>query len=339
MQHAPISPNTTIGELITSGRYGSYANYLFTDMTPDHWARPLSSYGYEAIYAEPTLHRLEDLAAAGQGQEIYLYSERERMSNWDKRPVCIQYFPPLSQNSTVPYALIIPGGGFNRQWGLIEGMAEAVRLNELGYAAFVLYYRVKQEPLLPLPIEDMYAAIRYITAHADEFHVDPTGYLIGGFSAGATLSSYIMTDNYGYKWAGVSAPALVFQGYTAASMDAFYDSYETVPLDDPGKAAAGAFLRKIGGPLFTRASLAPYSSLEHLLPDCPPVYLTANEDDPTVPFINTLMLEQRLTALGIPHRIRTGRTGGHSYGLGIGLEVGGWFDEMVAYWQELRGNI
>lgn len=338
MHTREVAPEWTIGDLIESGRYGQFANYLFTDMTPDHWDRALSSYGYEAIYAGPTLRRLEDLASAGLDAPIPLYSELERLRQWDKRSVCMQYFPPLEQKETVPFALIIPGGGFNRQWGLIEGMAEAVRLNELGYAAFVLYYRVKQEPLMPLPIEDMYQAIRYIIAHAAEFRVDPDGYLIGGFSAGATLSSYIMTENYGYRWAGVPAPALVFQGYTAVMMDTFYDSYEAVPCDDPGKAAAGAFLRKVGGPLFTRASLEPFNSLAHLMADCPPVYLTANEDDPTVPFINTVMLEKRLSAMSIPHRSRTGTVGGHSYGLGIGLEVDGWFDDMVQYWMSLRNS-
>lgn len=336
MHYMEVTPELTIGELITSGWYGQYANYFFTDMTPDHWNRTLSSYGYEAIGAAPTLRRLEELAAEGYDKPIPIYSELERMQEWDKRSVCMHYFPPRQHKESAPFGLIIPGGGFNRQWALIEGMAEAVRLSDSGYAAFVLYYRVKQEPLMPRPIEDMYQAIRYIIDHAEQFHIDPAGYLIGGFSAGATLSSYIMTENYGCKWAGIPAPALVFQGYTAVMMDLFYDNYDAVPMDDPGKADAGAFLRRIGGPLFTKDSLAPYNSLTHLLPDCPPVYLTANEDDPTVPFINTIMMERRLTEMGIPHRIRTGKTGGHSYGLGIGMEVDGWFDEMVGYWTELR---
>ena len=46
-----------------------------------------------------------------------------------------------------PYLLILPGGGWNRQWGFIEGQASAARASALGYPAFVLYYRVKQEPV------------------------------------------------------------------------------------------------------------------------------------------------------------------------------------------------
>lgn len=48
----------------------------------------------------------------------------------------------------MPYAVVIPGGGFNRQWGLIEGFCIAVKLMELGISSYVLFYRTKQEPVI-----------------------------------------------------------------------------------------------------------------------------------------------------------------------------------------------
>ena len=67
------------------------------------------------------------------------------------------------------------------------------------------------------------------------------------------------------------------------------------------------------------------------------MYLTANLDDPVVPAINSLALRDALEEHGIPVHSRIGKTGGHSYGLGIGLEVDGWFDEAVQlFWSVLQ---
>lgn len=39
-------------------------------------------------------------------------------------------------------------------------MAIAAALNEMGYTAFVLFYRTKQDAVIAKAIEDMYACIR-----------------------------------------------------------------------------------------------------------------------------------------------------------------------------------
>ena len=57
-------------------------------------------------------------------------------------------------------------------------------------------------------------------------------------------------------------------------------------------------------------------------------------DDPVVPPVNTLALLDALKKHGIPCRSRIGNTGGHSYGLGNGLEAAGWFDEAMALFAE-----
>lgn len=85
----------------------------------------------------------------------------------------------------------------------------------------------------------------------------------------------------------------------------------------------GDFLRRIGGPEFTWESLAPYQLVDHMDASYPPVYLTANEDDGTVPFSNSLLMEETCQRLGIPHKCRFGKAGGHSFGLGKGLAVEG----------------
>ena len=327
----------TIGEVIESGRLGKFGEYLFTYMTEDHYGRQLASYGYEKAGFEEGFRCMEELRSQGECLHMKVYTERERRSSWDREQVEIEYFPALSdglEEQRRPYVLIVPGGGFNRQWGCVEGQAIAARANALGLADFVLYYRVKQQPLLPLPMEDMYRAIQVIEEHADEWNLLPGCYMVGGFSAGGTIAGSILTDHLGWKKAGVPKPSLVFLGYTPTRMDEFYDLWKSLPEDSEAREGVAVMLRRVGGPLFSvndGEKLREYRLMDHLLDadDAPKVYMVANEDDGTVPVSCSRAMAEALEKKGIPVCCRIGKTGGHSFGLGNGLEVEGWFDEAV----------
>lgn len=333
MQYHEITPDMTIGDLVKSGVYGDFANFIFTDMTPDHWNCPLRDYGFDKVGFVPTLHRMEELAASGKKYVYPIYDEETRLSQWDKAKSYLLHFP--GPKADLPYAVVIPGGGFNRQWGLIEGMAIAAELNHHGYTAFVLYYHTKSQPVIPNAIEDMHTAIRFIEAHAGDFQVQKGHYILGGFSAGATLAGEMGSDNLGWRSAGLPKPEMIFLGYTAIDMHAFFDTYQAFPAGHPAHDGMGDFLRRIGGPEFTWESLAPYQLVDHMDASYPPVYLTANEDDGTVPFSNSLLMEETCQRLGIPHKCRFGKAGGHSFGLGKGLAVEGWLEDALAFWQSL----
>ena len=356
MQYTEIRPDMTIADLIRSGAYGAFADFIFTDMTPDRAYVKLADYGFEKAGFVPGLHRMEELAAQdGQNGRTFvrdIYSGEDRLANYDLASVKLLYFPAESQtDEPKPYALIIPGGGFNRQWGFIEGEAIAAALNKKGIPAFVLYYRVKQEPLMPRPLEDMYRAISYIDEHAQEFHAAAGHYMVAGFSAGAVIASEAGSLNFGWNsapsdipngaggkqhWPGanVKKPELIALGYTVVSNKKSLAAYEAAPEGSALKAGLAAFLRRVGGPLADAASLAPYELCDFIDGTYPKAYLVANEDDGTVPVENTKTLDAKLTKLNVPHITRIGKKGGHSFGLGIGLEVEGWLDECITFWQQ-----
>lgn len=334
MKYHDITPEMTIGDLVKSKVYGDFGTHIFTDMTPDHWNALLASYGFKKVGFVPTLHRMEELASTGKNYLYPLYSEEERMSEWDKESPAFLHFPgPVAGR---PYAIIIPGGAFNRQWGLVEGMAIAAALNEMGYTAFVLFYRTKQDAVVAKAIEDMYACIRQIEARADEFEVQAGHYMIGGFSAGATLAGEIGSTNFGWKSAGVPKPEMIFLAYTAVRMKDFYAGYTAFPIGHPVHDGAAAFLRRVAGPEITPEAVEPFDLTSHMDASYPPVYLTANEDDHTAPFSNSLTVAETCEKLGIPHKTKFGKTGDHGFGLGIGLEVEGWLSEAVSFWEEVR---
>ena len=322
--------DATIGELIQSGLYGAFARNIFTYMTPDHWNSPLSAYGYEKVGFEQGLERMRELAKSGGTLHFKIYPEEERLSCWDKDTVYLEYFPAPRPTPGQPYVLILPGGGWNRQWGFIEGQAIAARANALGHPAFVLYYRVKQEPVMPLPIQDLYRAVEYIGENAERFSVDPSRYMLGGFSAGGHIAGCLLTERFGWRAGGIPRPTAMFLGYAPVRFDEFYSAWQQAPEGSPAREGAAAALRRVGGPYFTMERLSPYDIPSQLSPDAPPVYVTASMDDPVVPPVNSLCLIEALQKRGIACHSRLGRRGGHSYGLGCGLEAEGWFDEALA---------
>ncbi len=327
-----IQADTTIGELIKSGRYGIYAKYFFTDMTPDHFDAPLSSYGFEKNDFETVLPYLEDLAASGKDYRHFIYDETTRLSEWDKEPVCLFEFPVKEKD--VPYAIVIPGGGFNRQWGLIEGFCIAKKLHDHGIPAFVLFYRVKQEPVLGKALEDVHTAISYVEAHAEALGVKKGHYIIGGFSAGATLASEMGSTNFGYASAGLPKPELIFLGYPEILHRSLYEAYTAYPENIALRSAFAPFLRRIGGPDFSPETVADYELSEHIDASYPKCYITACEDDQTVDPENSRVLNRLLTDLKVPHKLNLGKQGGHSFGIGKGVDTEGWIEDMLSYWKQ-----
>ncbi|SHN26101.1 Acetyl esterase/lipase [Cyclobacterium lianum] len=88
--------------------------------------------------------------------------------------------------------IVCPGGGYNILAIDKEGYEVATWLNELGFTAFVLQYRVpdKREQAL----YDLQRAIRLIRSSADYWEVDPARLGLIGFSAGGSLAARASTQ-------------------------------------------------------------------------------------------------------------------------------------------------
>ena len=94
-----------------------------------------------------------------------------------------------SENRT-PGVLWIHGGGY------AMGMAEMVFLSRAmnlvkkhGAVVVSPAYRLAGEAAYPAAIEDCYAALKYLKAHADELGIDTSRIMVGGESAGGGLTA------------------------------------------------------------------------------------------------------------------------------------------------------
>jgi acetyl esterase/lipase len=105
-------------------------------------------------------------------------------------------FRPRRQNGAA--IIIIPGGGHKLIVWTTEGVNVAEALNRYGVTAFVLKYRLSQEPGSTSSIDDSVSdvrrSIRWVRAHSVEYGIDPHRVGIMGFSAGGELVS-LVADN------------------------------------------------------------------------------------------------------------------------------------------------
>ena len=104
-------------------------------------------------------------------------------------PVLV-YLPPAPSDGTLTGALLhIHGGGY--VLGLAESNDPDNRLlaRELGCVVVSVNYRLAPETPHPGPVEDCYAALAWLAAHADELGVDPARIGVKGESAGGGLAA------------------------------------------------------------------------------------------------------------------------------------------------------
>ncbi|SFZ94605.1 Acetyl esterase/lipase [Flaviramulus basaltis] len=106
-------------------------------------------------------------------------------------PILTVFVPDKRNNSNVGI-IISPGGGYQYLGVNKEGYEIAKWLNDLGYAAFVLTYRVpdKQEGAL----NDIQRALRIIRNDSKKYNINPKKIGVMGFSAGGSLSARASTN-------------------------------------------------------------------------------------------------------------------------------------------------
>ena len=100
-----------------------------------------------------------------------LYTDEEIAAVPTRQKAEIYYFPGSDPGGK--FVLVIGGNAIHTSAEMREGVSTAEWLNELGYTCFVLRYRIGDQAADNAPLEDVSRAVRYITEHAEQFHVQP----------------------------------------------------------------------------------------------------------------------------------------------------------------------
>ncbi|WP_302117998.1 alpha/beta hydrolase [Allorhodopirellula heiligendammensis] len=243
------------------------------------------------------------------------------------------YVPDASE--MLPLLLWIHGGGW--QGGSKDGCPPLrAGYPQQGYAVASIGYRLTGQAPFPAQIEDCKAAIRWLRAHADEYHLDPDRVGVWGSSAGGHLAALIGTSG-GFEAFDVGENLDQSSGVQAVC-DFYgptdFNVFVTTPRYE-GHAAAGSPESKLIGGLVLEnpEKVRRVNPITYVDENDPPFLIVHGRQDATVPLNQSKLLFETLKKAEVSAHFHTIDGAGHG---GIGFHdpsvsemVRNFFDEYL----------
>ena len=329
---ADITPDTTIGALrdnesiIASGFDTLDLSAYWPEQPWEHRDWTLAEYVEDsAPHAAAGLNLLIENYNRGVQVTHKLYTPGEIAADPTCEAAELYYFPAKEPGAR--YALVVPGNMFERSAKMKEGCATAAQLYEMGYATFVLRYRVGHNNGDNAAYNDLVRAVQYITQHAGELGVQAEDYALVGFSAGGQMSGVFGTERMGSRAYGLPAPAALLLGYPVVDYGYVQGMYwllydQCAPAD---RLAPGDYYYK-------------FDLAEEVDPGYPPTYHWFGRDDTMLLRLGGLWkqgprLDQALEDAGVMHQMVVYDHAPHSSSTGLNTDADGWLYEGVAFWE------
>lgn len=121
----------------------------------------------------------------------WLYVPDEVYADYDGCKRCLQLFIPyrqkLAAEETFPLVLFIPGSAWYRQ-EVYNSLPAYSRLAERGIVTAILQFRESTIAPFPAQVEDAKAALRFLAARAEDYHIDTERIFIAGNSSGGHIA-------------------------------------------------------------------------------------------------------------------------------------------------------
>ncbi|HEY3319754.1 MAG TPA: alpha/beta hydrolase [Planctomycetota bacterium] len=231
------------------------------------------------------------------------------------QPVSINYCGNLSLDIAVPkgngpFPLIVCiHGGAWHSGGKSQYGNMLVEFSRHGYVAASVDYRLAPANKFPAQIEDVKCAVRFLRAHATEYHIDPQRVGALGESAGGHLALLLGLMNPGDGLEGGC-------GDQPSKVQAVVNYYGPSDLSAPENWGSGqiAQAKMLLGttdpkdPIVTRASPIAYIDSTD-----PPILTFHGDADPIVPVSQARRLHEALRRAGVPERLEIVRGAGHGW--------------------------
>ena len=326
-----ITLDTKLRDIYALPQMRPYARYMLYTPGEDpenSWHAPYTVQGLEKIGWRPAgiLAGLEFFLKAideGRVRQDFLYPGTEDPY---KKDVNLIRISPAAPDRTRPCMLLCAGGGYGSVCSLVESLPTGRHMSEAGCEVFLLTYRVRIPEAAVKALDDLAAAVKWLTDHADELGTDPARLCVGGWSAGANLVSNWGYANIGWKRFGAVKPLCLFPVYTVIDV-------KTEARWDEKGGFAGIMLGDAW-----RDRLDDYNVAEHIDADYPPCYIVCGKDDKTVPPVNSELMKRLLDAAGVPSVLEEGDHAFHGFGDGTGTDVEGWPGRALAFAESLAGD-
>jgi acetyl esterase/lipase len=252
------------------------------------------------------------------------------------RPLLLDLYLPAAGPDPAPLVVFMHGGGWLRGDRAMVGPGFAAwrpgplaRLAADGFAVASVDYRLSGEARFPAQLEDVSAAVEWLTGQAGRYGLDADRIVLWGESAGAHLAALL---------------GLRSQGRVRGVVD-WYGPADLTALDEQ-VGAAGALTadpldtreaRLLGAPVAQVPELARAASpLSHVRAGAPPFLIAHGRADRAVPFQQSEALAAALAAAGADVRFEAVDGADHMW---VGVEdLTPLYQAVVAFAREVTGR-
>lgn len=245
---------------------------------------------FEEITSSPdasaSIH-ISGSAAFSPPPDINEISERvrvvENLSYSDSSNSLLDIYHPKEAAASMPVILWIHGGGY--VGGSKDSRQDyAMALADAGYVVANIDYALAPEALYPGPVLQANQALAYMELHAAEYGGDMERVFVGGDSAGAQIASQVaaLVSNVELAETMAIQPAISNNQLQGALLLCGLYNLDTV------RATAfpniDLFLTAYTGaePFESFPRIDELSTVQHISPDFPPVFITVGDADPFV---------------------------------------------------------
>lgn len=229
------------------------------------------------------------------------------------------YLPEKTADQRLPLIVHIHGGGW--QAGS-KFPSPFVNMVNRGYVVASVEYRFSQKAKFPAQIQDCQAAIRWLRAHRDEYHIDADHIGVVGGSAGGHLSALVATSGGKKAFAPiggnddqsdrVQCVVNIFgpADFTAVMRHAEDDKnvrniFKFNTPSDPYSELIGTSL------VDNKQKTDAVSPIHYVSNDNPPMLILHGTHDTLVPYAQSVELQAALKAKGVEVWLQTLPGAGH----------------------------
>jgi acetyl esterase/lipase len=218
------------------------------------------------------------------------------------------YYPqnPEAFNQVLVY---IHGGSFtggDKRKG--SGIIDIPAMNSRGYAVAAINYRLMPDHPFPAEVQDAKCAVRFLRAHATEYHLRTEKIGLWGGSAGGHLATMI----------GLTGGMAEFESgeylEQSSKVDAVVEMFGPTDLTMPMGWLQRMLLRRAFGTDDPQSELLRKASpVQYIQPDAPPFLILHGEQDSAVPMEQAQVLYQMLIEGGNTASLLTVKNANHNF--------------------------
>jgi acetyl esterase/lipase len=245
--------------------------------------------------------------------------------NIDGKSICLDLYLDPNISWKRPLIIFIHGGGWSGRTKA-DGLAYADAFLKRGYVFATIDYRLSNVAVFPAQIVDAKAAVRFLRAHAADYHIDPDRIGVMGHSAGGQLVSLLGTTNGDTEFD-------VGDNLTVSNaVQAVCDMSGPVDFEAPAPALAPLLTKLLGGPVNEKPDLAKLASpINHISSTSAPFLILHGDKDTGVPPAESEEFSAALQKAGVPVQLVLLPGQPHNLNVWARTDKGSYLDLIVSF--------